>query len=253
MGRIKERENLITPRLNGMREVGGPGKDLRPRQCFVEGRFKVNQIKAYDEAREEWNEFIDYGDPTADQIIDMARRLTRQLFKHDVDSAACARIRRQPIISLALKQLKSRFGKDSECVAEAIKVFTPLKTWRKTELDADEPEHYRAEKVFRSDIPDDLVEDPAVTDIAVRVYLVMSKVCPNSRHDVSTPIAPATIAERIKRRNGQSISVKTVRRAKENLAKAGWIEVKHAKGRPDETILFEIKQGVQDLDKKRGV
>lgn len=214
----------------------------------------MNQIKAYDEAREEWNEFIDYGDPTADQIIDMAKHLTRRLFRHDVDSAACARIRRQPIISLALKQLKSRFGKDPEVVAAAIKAFTPLKTWRKTELDDDDkPEHYSAEKVFRSDIPDDLVEDPAVTDIAVRVYLVMSKVCPNSRHDVSTPIAPATIAERIKRRNGQSISVKTVRRAKENLAKAGWIEVKHAKGKPDETILFEIKQSVQDLDKKRGV
>lgn len=213
----------------------------------------MNQIKKYDEVRDEWNDFIDYGDPTADEIIKTAALLTRRLLKHDIDNAACARIRRQPIMSCALKQLKMRFGKDSEAVAEALKVFTPLKTWKKTELDDDDkPERYSAQKVFRSDIPDDLVEDPAVTDIAVRVYLVMSKVCPNSRHDVSTPIAPATIAGRLKRPDGLSISIKTVRRAKENLAKAGWIEVKHAKGKPDETILFEVKQSVQVLDKKRG-
>lgn len=212
----------------------------------------MNQIEFYEKIRDEWNDFINYGEPSADEIIETAKHLTLRLLKHDIDSAACARIRRRPIITHALNTLKVRFGKDPEVVAKAIKVFTPLKTWRKTELDADEPERYSAQKVFRSDIPDDLVEDPAVTDIAVRVYLVMSKVCPNSRHDVSTPIAPATIAERIKRRDGLSISVKTVRRAKENLAKAGWIEVKHAKGKPDETILFEVKQSVQVLDKKRG-
>lgn len=248
IGRNKERENLITPRLNEMREVGGPGENLRPRRDFVEGRSKVNQIKAYDEVRDEWNDFLDYGDPTADDIIKTAAHMTRRLFKHDIDSVACARIRRQPIISLALKTLKKRFGKDSEVVAEAIKVFTPLKTWKKTELDDDDkPERYSAEKVFRSDIPDDLVEDLAVTDIAVRVYLVMSKVCPNSRHDVSTPIAPATIAQRL------NVSLSTVKRAKANLIKAGWAKVKHAKGKPDETVLFEVKQSVQVLDKKRGV
>ncbi|MCG7852787.1 MAG: hypothetical protein MIO92_09720 [Methanosarcinaceae archaeon] len=237
---------MITPRLKREDEVGGILEEPGSHRDFIEGRSKVNQIKVYDDVRDDWNDFIDADDLAADEIIKTAARMTRKLFRlADIDNACCERIHRKPIIVCALQELKRRFGKDSEAVAEAIKVFTPLKTWKKTELDDDNrPETYRAEKVFRSDIPDDLVEDPAVTDIAVRVYLVMSKVCPNSRHDVSTTIRPATIAARL---NGVSLS--TVKRAKRNLINAGWAKIKHVKGKPDEMILFEVKS-VQNLDKK---